>query len=698
MTADVSGAPAATGSAAEVAGTRALRAGRVVVSIACATLLVLFAVGVALWVADADRVPELWTAPAGWTADGIRGVLDGWGVPVTGLVAYFVGLEVMLVAVSAAAAYVVLRGPLSWFRLYLAWVLVLFATAGGGVPLVVGALYPATAAVAEGLPGLAWMSLFPLAYVFPDGRFVPPWSRWLAAGWAVWLAGVLVTGSSGESPIEVGTLLLLFASCVAAQVYRYARVSGPVQRVQTRWVLYALALRLLYNVVLLLTPVGAVQAERTPRGLATYAVLMLVSYLVAAALPAAIAIAIIRHRLFDIDVVINRTLVWTVLTGFVVGAYTAVVGGVGALWRGGGLTLPLVATGLVAVAFSPVRERVQRRVDRLVYGERHDPYGVLSALGRRLAVIMAPHAVADSIVETIARALKAPYVALTAEPDGEVVASVGILVSDVELFVLRHRGVTLGHLVLSAGDRLTSTDRRLLADLADHCGAALFADRESARTRRLATDLQLARQRLVNAREEERRRIRRDLHDSLGPALGGQALTIDTARALLASDPSAADRLLRDLKDQTQENLAEVRRLARRLRPPVLDELGLTTALRHVGDRYGHDGLVVDVDVPELPELPAAVEVAAYRIAHEAITNVVRHADARACLLRLAVAGATLCVEVRDDGCGIAADVPAGVGTASMRERAEELGGTLEITDAVPGTLVRARLPLPTTE
>ncbi|GIF47128.1 histidine kinase/DNA gyrase B/HSP90-like ATPase [Asanoa ferruginea] len=676
----------------EAPGTRALRAGRVVVSAGCATLLALFAVGAALWLANAEVAPTLWTAPDGWTVNGLRAVLDGWGVPVTGFAAYFVALEVMLVAVSAAAAYFVLRGPLSWFRLYLAWVLVLFATAGGGVPLVVGGLYPDVAGVVEGLPGLAWISLFPLAYVFPDGRFVPRWSRWLAVGWGLWLAVVAATGSSGESALEFGTLLLLFASCVGAQIYRYARVSDPVQRIQTRWVLYALALRLVYNVVLLLTPVGAVQAEQTPRGLATYTVLMLVSYLIAAALPAAIAIAIIRHRLFDIDVVINRTLVWVVLTGFVVGGYAAVVGGVGAWWRGGGLTLPIVATGLVAVAFSPVRERVQRRVDRLVYGERHDPYGVLSRLGRRLAGVVEPESVSPTIVDAVARALKPSYVAITVDPPGEVVASAGRPVSDVESFPLTHRGVALGQLVVGS-DRLTDTDRRLLADLADQCGAALYADREAARTRRLATDLQHARERLVAAREEERRRIRRDLHDSLGPALGGQALTIDTARALLTSDPAATDRLLRDLKDQTRENLAEVRRLARQLRPPVLDELGLGAALRHVGERYAHVG--VRVDIPDLPELPAAVEVAAYRIAHEALNNLVRHAGAQAGTLRLSFADGMLCVEVRDDGRGIPAGVTGGVGMASMRERAEELGGTLEIVGADPGTLVRARLPLP---
>jgi signal transduction histidine kinase len=468
---------------------------------------------------------------------------------------------------------------------------------------------------------------------------------------------------------------------------------------QTRWIVFAIALRVGYTVVLVTTPVGAVQDETTPRGLATYAGSMLVSYLIAAALPAAIATAILRYRLFDINVVISRTLVYTVLTAFVVGTYAVVVGGVGALWHGGGdVALPLVATGLVATVFSPVREQVQRRVNRLVYGERHDPYGVLARLGRQLATLVRPEAVAPAVVDAVARALKAPYVAISLGSSGDVVACAGTRVSGSETFPLHYHGERLG--VLTVGYRTdagrpSATDRRLLTDLAHQCGAAIYAAQESIHVRRLAVDLQHTREQLVSAREEERRRIRRDLHDSLGPALGSHALTIDAARALLPTDPAAADELLRDLKTHSQEALAEVRRLARQLRPPALDDVGLAAALQHAREQYQRHGPQVTVEIPDLPALPAAVEVAVYRIAHEALTNVMRHAGASTCRLTISLADQALQVEVTDDGRGIAPDDPAGVGTASMRERAEELGGSLRVKAIHGGgTRVTALIPL----
>jgi signal transduction histidine kinase len=659
-----------------------LRVGRLVVFWVAGALLALFAAGLLVWGLNAPALPG-----TGFDTARARAVLAGWGLPAGWYVGFLMSLELLLVVVSATAAYLVLRGVLSWFRLYLAFMLVLFATAGGAVPMVLAGRYPGVTHGAELVQGLAWIGLFPLAYLFPDGRFVPAWSRWLALAWPAWLLVAIAVPGADDSAVAAAVLLLLFASAVVAQVHRYWKISGPVERLQTRWVIFAVGLRVGYGVLIAATPVGRWQDETSPRGLFTYAATMLVSYVIAAALPAAVAIAIVRHRLFDIDTVISRTLVWGILTGFVLGTYALVVGGIGELWRGA--PLPLVATALVAVAFSPVRERVQRRVNRLVYGERHDPYAVLSSLGRQLAGAVAPEAVAPAIVDAVARALRAPYVAIVMDDAGSTVASMGRLAAYVSEIPLSYQGQALGRIVVGAD--LSESDRGLLADLADQCGAALYAARESARTRRLAVDLQYTRSQLVVAREEERRRIRRDLHDSLGPALSGQSLTIDTARALLDSDPAATDRLLRDLKSQTQETLAEVRRLARQLRPPVLDELGLATALRDVPARYP----IVSVDIPDLPTLPAAVEVAAYRITHEALTNVVRHARAHHARLSLSVEDGTLVLEVADDGCGIAPDVPAGVGTSSMRERAEELGGTLRITGGDGGgTRLVARLPL----
>jgi signal transduction histidine kinase len=241
----------------------------------------------------------------------------------------------------------------------------------------------------------------------------------------------------------------------------------------------------------------------------------------------------------------------------------------------------------------------------------------------------------------------------------------------------------------------------LLDDLARQAGTAAYAVL-------LTADLRRMRERLVAAREEERRRLRRDLHDGLGPQLSSQALTIDAVRALMRQDPDNAEALLLDLKQQAQDAVADIRRLVYALRPPALDDLGLVGVLRETAAQYdGQNGLVVSVDAPEpLPPLPAAVEVAAYRIAQEAMTNVVRHAGARECYVSLALdellGASVLCLEVRDDGrglpdlqAGVSSSARAGVGLHSMRERAAELGSSLTV-DSLPegGTAVRARLPV----
>ena len=223
---------------------------------------------------------------------------------------------------------------------------------------------------------------------------------------------------------------------------------------------------------------------------------------------------------------------------------------------------------------------------------------------------------------------------------------------------------------------------------------------------RLSADLQRSRERLVEAREEERRRLRRDLHDGLGPQLSSQALTVDAVRALMRRDPDAAERLLLELKADAQDAVADIRRLVYGLRPPALDDLGLLGALRESAAQYSTKGLNVSVQAPEdLPPLSAAVEVAAYRIAQEALTNVAHHAGARACTILLAMEEAgVLCVEVRDDGLGIPgarenSSVGTRVGLTSMGERAGELGGSL-VVEALSegGTRVLARLPLPEEE
>jgi signal transduction histidine kinase len=264
---------------------------------------------------------------------------------------------------------------------------------------------------------------------------------------------------------------------------------------------------------------------------------------------------------------------------------------------------------------------------------------------------------------------------------------------------LAYAGEPVGRLLLApraSDEPFSPADRRLLDDVARLAGLALHA-------MRLTADLQRSRERLVTAREEERRRLRRDLHDGLGADLAALNLQVGALRPLIERDPAAAAGRVPGLQDDIRAAIGDIRRLVYGLRPPAIDELGLVGALRARAGQYEGDGaagearLRISVDAPpELPDLPAAVEVAAYWIVQEALTNVAKHAGARAATVRLGVEGGALVVEVVDDGVGLPAERGIGVGLRSMRERAEELGGACTV-EPVPGcgTIVAARLPLP---
>jgi signal transduction histidine kinase len=595
-------------------------------------------------------------------------------------------------------------------------------------------------------------------YLFPNGRFVPHWTKWLAPiivadmSFGIVLASPLVIDpsavplvlDSSAVPLVIDpsavpfvvivALLLAFVVAVVclglgifAQIYRYRRVSGPVERQQTKWAVYGLtiaALGGLTTLVVILPLVALTQPDLA--GLFFYGVACLSAGTFFVVLsPLAIGFSILRYRLWDIDLVINRTLVYGVLTASVVGGYALIFGTLGALFQAhGSFLISLLATGLIAVLFQPLRLRVQRAVNHLLYGERDEPYTVLSRLGQRLEATLAPDAVLPTIVQTIAEALKLPYVAialatvdrqLTTDdrpPTGDVaivdlpisqipnaddgfgvVAAYGTPTGELLRLPLVYQHEIVGQLRLAPrarGEVFTPADRRLLEDLARQAGVAASAVR-------LTLDLQRARAQLILAREEERRRLRRDLHDGLGPALASQTLKVGSARALLTRDPATADALLAGLETDIATAIADIRRLVYNLRPPALDELGLLGAIRqHVAQYRGNgaSGLQIVVEAPEaLLPLPAAVEVAAYRIVQEALTNVVRHAQARTCRICLTLNGA-LSLEIRDDGVGLPAIRQAGVGLVAMRERAAELGGMCVVKPASGGgTCIRARLP-----
>ncbi|MGZ8803296.1 MAG: GAF domain-containing sensor histidine kinase, partial [Mycobacterium sp.] len=432
------------------------------------------------------------------------------------------------------------------------------------------------------------------------------------------------------------------------------------------------------------------------------------------AVPIAATIAILRYRLFDIDRVINRTLLYGLLTACVIGIYVVIVGGIGAVVdaQQGDAGLSLLATGVVAVSFGPLRDRLQRSIDRLVYGDRADPYRTLAMLGRRLEESQALDAVLPTVAATVADALRVPYAAVQVSRGPELgpgrfqtAAEHGSMPGpDVTMMEvpLTYGGEQVGRLVLAGRGRsvdLSPADRRVLADLGRQIGIAVQATEVERQARGLSLDLQQSRERLVLAREEERRRIGRDLHDGLGPQLAGLTMTLEAARDLVRTDPTRAEELLGGLLGQADLAIEDVRRISHQLRPPALDALGLVGALR---SHATSQRIPVTVQAPAyLPGLPAGVEVAAYRIALEAVHNVVTHADATACRVTLRIdrsakGRAAVLIEVNDNGVGIPADLAPGIGLASMAERAEELGGTFVVAKGNDGgTQVQARLPIP---
>jgi signal transduction histidine kinase len=558
---------------------------------------------------------------------------------------------------------------------------------------------------------LTWSSIAFLFALFPDGRFVPGWTRWLTAAYLVWQVPLCLPSNAPLSilhwpPLLVASLLLgLVGALGFAQLYRYRHVSTAIQRQQTKWVVFGMLVGAILDLATLLSLLVFPPLMQSSTAHALYALLSEITVPVLFPLiPLTVGVAILRYRLWDIDLLIHRTLVYGLLTASIIGLYLLVVVGLGTLFSAlGNLLLSLVATGLIALLVHPLHQWLQRAVNHLMFGERDDPYGVLARLGNHLEATLATDSLLPTIVETVAQALKLSYVAITSRQQGENILAATSDEAHAQVPPVRvplvAQGESVGDLWLAVrapGDSFTPANLLLLHNLAPQIAIAVQAVQLTAELKQLTADLQQARTRLVTAREEERRRLRRDLHDGLGPTLASLTFKIDAARNLLNQDRERADRLLEGVRQQAQEAITDIRRLVYDLRPPTLDELGLLSALREQVTSSQTPGLQITVDTQEsLPPLPAAVEVAAYRIAQEALTNVVRHAAARQCLLCLRLRDHVLTLQITDDGKGIMPGHHIGVGLLAMQERAVELGGKCTITAGPSGgTTIQVSLPL----
>jgi signal transduction histidine kinase len=562
------------------------------------------------------------------------------------------------------------------------------------------ALPLATAALFVGdyiwLPGLA-ISAALFTPLFPDGRLASP--RWRPLLWA------------GAACVALVSVPLLFVTSPDVAPRRNPMAAPiPVQHVlddvAISALIGALACGIVGAILLAIRMVRTHGHERRRIGwfFAAFAVTgaaralpvnPVVPAIAVGFLPVALGVAMVRYRLFDGDRLLNRTLVYTVLTIAVAGVFGLTVG-LASNALGGSGTGAVLAAVVIALGLAPARNLVQRAVDRLLYGQRRDPYAALTGLGRQLSATIAADEILPVIASTVRTALRLPYVAVTLSGDARPAAADGESPQATVEMPLRHAGLEVGRLTVGLRDGqrfLDPGDERLLQGFAQQAGAAADGVR-------LTHDLRRSRDELAVARDEERHRIRRDLHDGLGPTLAGVALGLGAARrSVAAKAPDTAD-LLGSMEREVKEGLADVKRLVADLRPTTLEELGLAEALRQYADtvtQRSEGVLKVGMELPgSLPSLPSAVEVAAYRIVLEAVTNVARHAGANQCLVTLSVTDSSLRIAVTDNGRGLPpAAQPHGLGLRSMAERATELGGHCTVgTAGERGTRVAATIPL----
>jgi two-component system NarL family sensor kinase len=613
-------------------------------------------------------------------------------------------LHPLLIGLFAVAAFVFLRRPADPAARALFRLAVLVPLGAAAFPystqvidIVTGRLWPLVVSDIASL--FMWGALLHFTMVFPRPRGPVARHPRLAAAVAyavpvlaylVHLANALPAATGALE--RVGRLVTisvpaanttpLLAAFVMIVSYLSARDAPTRQRLL--WVFVAIAFGFLAYVGLGRLPERLLGSPLVPWDWLALAFLPV---------PIAVAAAVLRYRLFEVEVFLRRSLVYGGLAGILGLIYLGAAVAFGRLFGTPVDIGPLLAGAVVVVLVLSLRERLRRVVMRLIFGDRDDPYEVVRQLGQRLEATASPDSVLRSVVETLAQALRLPYVAVELTGVERLTASHGEPSGQPLTIPLTHRGEEVGRLVLDTGpvrEPFGPDDRRLLDGLAGQVGM-------TAHNLLLTARLQRSLERVVTAREEERRRLRRDIHDGLGPVLASGGMRLEVARALLRTDPEAAQDVLTELGDTQRQALVDLRRLVEGLRPPVLDQLGLVGAVRERADRFtGERNLVVTVDAAtDLEPLPAAVEVAAYHIVSEALTNVVKHARARACTVRMWRDGA-LRLEIRDDGTGLPDGYRAGMGLHSIRERAAELGGEASaIREATGGTTIRSRLPLP---
>jgi signal transduction histidine kinase len=622
--------------------------------------------------------------------------------------------------ISLTADFVAIRGLLSGASAgsWVAWSAWVFNLAG----------YP------------AYILLFFTALLFPDGRLLPG-TRWRWAAWAMFViaavagvASAMVTVSptqltprlpsvpnplavpaldaltNSSSPVPNISLLLVLGLVLAAVVVRFRRSRG-VERSQLRWFAIAAvaALGLLVSF-----PIGAVVAPGQP---GAQVATVVGTFGLTVLLPATIGLAIMRHGLYDIDVFVSRSIVYGSLAIFITAVYVGIAVGIGTLVGSGGkpnLGLSILATAIVAVGFQPVRERVQKVANRLVYGKRATPYEVLSQFSERVAESYASDDVLPRMARVLAEGTSAQLAEVWLRSGGELRRAAAFPVDNAipaamemngtaelsiptvdRAVVVRHQGDVLGALSVTKrrGESLTPIEIKLMDDLSHQAGLVLKNVGLTTDLQARLDDLRASRQRLVAAQDDERRKLERDLHDGAQQHLVAIKVKLGLVELLLTRDPEKASATIVALKSDADEALDTLRDLARGIYPPLLAEKGLTAALESQARKAT---LPVVVDAAGITRYPQDLEAAVYFCVLEALQNVQKYAHAKQATVRLREADGQLHVDVEDDGNGFdAATARRGAGLTNMEDRLDALGGVLSLQSSPGiGTRLSAWLPV----
>ncbi len=547
----------------------------------------------------------------------------------------------------------------------------------------------------ESMDGVSVVAALVILYIFPNGSFVPKWTKKATVIWCgmavIWLIFPFMPFNPiygftwDRTPVlSLGVFLVVIASGIYAQIYRWRHESDSIERQQVKWVLFGFILTIVAGVIRFFPP-GPGETPIILRLVRTT-----VATFLAVGLPVTISIAVRRHQLWELPRIINLTIVWTIMTTIVIIIFVVLVGVLGnALGISSSPVLSAATTALVAVSFQPLRIRVQDIINRYIFGW-NDPLEVMKRLVEQHQSTHTPDQLLKSIVVTIAEMLKLPYVAIEIEEDGvkNTIVSHGHITLNVSPLPLIYQEKEIGNLIIAprdSGEVFRSSDNRLLE----------IVSWQTAVVVQIYVDLQRSRERLVRATERDRQRLQRDLHDRLGATLSAQIMKLGLVQVQLFQKPEQAVQTLNDVETALIQISADIRQLIHGLRPPALDHVGILRVIQLMVEEYRKPGFKVTFESPdELPVLPPAVDSAIYFITQTAITNVVRHANATECQIVISV-NEQLHLNIKDNGIGMPKEYQSGLGLRSIRDRAEELGGEFQIiSEPRKGTLIEVKLPL----